>query len=90
MNEMIAGGISALGLFLILWGATRGKVQDLARLAERQETELARQLELIHGLHDIYVSYKHFNETIAMFRESHRELRDDMKKVLQALKVRDL
>lgn len=88
MNELLAAAGAGIVTFLITWGATRGKVVDLERRMQVVEERSDRQLEVIHSLRDIYVSYQHFNEIMSTIRETHRELKDDLKKVLDLLSIR--
>ena len=71
--------------FFMAWGAVRAKITDHAKRMEDFENEIAKQLELIHSLRDVYVSYKHFNEIMLTIRETQRELKDDMKKIIELL-----
>lgn len=88
MNEMIAACGAGVVTFLITWGATRVKLTDIERRTELAEEELHRQLELIHSLRDIYVSREHFNEIMMNLRETQRELKDDLKKIIDLLAAR--
>lgn len=88
MTELLAAGGAGIVTFLITWGATRGKVSELERRIQVLEEQTDRQLELVHSLRDVYVSYQHFNEIMTTIRETHRELKDDLKKVLDLLSVR--
>ena len=88
MNEYLSAAGAGIVAFLITWGATRGKVADLERRVQIVEEQLDRQLELVHSLRDVYVSYQHFNEIMSNIRETHRELKDDLKKVIDLLSIR--
>lgn len=86
--ELAIAGVSIGGTFLVMWGMARGKISDLERRTEQLEEEYTKQLDLIHSLRDVYVSYQHFNEIMATIKESQRELKEDLKKVLDLLTVR--
>lgn len=88
MTELLAAAGAGVVTFLITWGSTRGKVSELERRVQVTEEQVDRQLELVHSLRDVYVSYQHFNEIMSTIRETHRELKDDLKKVLDLLSVR--
>jgi len=89
-NEVIAALGSGLVTFLITWGATRGKVQELERRVDHLEQEQMKHLDLIHSLREIYVSQQHFNDIMSTMKESHRELKEDVKKVLELLSTSKL
>lgn len=81
---VVTGAIS----FVSTWGMLRRQVSELDKKLEAIEKETHRQLELIHSLRDVYVSQQHFNEIMQTIRETHRELKDDMKKILDLLTLR--
>lgn len=82
---VIGGGLIFVFTFLITWGAVRAKSQDHERRIEKLEDESARQLELIHSLRDVYVSYQHFNEIMQTIREANKDLNDKVSKVIELL-----
>lgn len=87
-TSLAAGVLSAAAGLLVTWGMTRGKVMELERRLGQLETNNERHLELIHSLRDVYVSREHFNEILDTIRESQRELKEDMKKILDLLTSR--
>lgn len=89
MNEAMIAGVSGMVGFLITWGALRGKVQELERRTEAAEKALEQQRDLIYNLRDIYVSQQHFNQIMESMRDSHREVKEDVKKVIEILSARD-
>lgn len=88
MNELLGGAAVGLATFLITWGMMRGKVIELERRMTDAENEAKTQRTAIQGLSDVYVNYRHFNEVMSSVRESYRELKDDVKKILELLSVR--
>lgn len=84
-NELII----TVGIFLltqaISYGIQRGRSNEFERRLQHAEDESAKQNDLIHSLRDVYVSYQHFNEIMASIRETQRELRDGMTKIIELL-----
>lgn len=75
MNEIyVAVGTFAV-TFLIGWGMNRATLVEHERRVSAVEMELAKQ-------HEVFVSYRHFNEIMTTVRDAQKELRDDMKQVL--------
>lgn len=79
MNDAAISAAIALATMLIGWGMTRSKVQDLERRIERMET-------LNDRIHEVYVSRDHFNETLEAIKETQRDLKADIKQILDLLR----
>lgn len=96
MNSFLASGgaelLSALGAaaatFLTMWGMQKNAVKELERRQGECEKNLGAIWEKVNGLTDVYVNYRHFNETMNQVRESYRDLKEDLKRVLELLSVR--
>lgn len=87
--------VSAAIGFLSTWGMVKRQVADSERRIDKLEKEkdisdkeYSNLLERIHSLREVYVSQQHFNEIMSVMRESQRELRDDVKRVLELLTER--
>lgn len=86
MNAELWAGLGMMAVsFLIGWGATRAKVMELDRRNIQLELNMEKIKDSLAGLNDVYVNYKHFNEAMASIRESYKDLKEDMKKVLELL-----
>lgn len=82
-------GVAGIGIaFIVNWGVSKAKVAELERRTTNLETDVAAQLELVHGLRDVYVSREHFNEIMETIRDSQRELKEDLKRVIELLSAR--
>ncbi len=85
-NELLyavvgSGAVGALLSFVMSYGASRNASQELTRRINLVENELKT-------VADTYVTYRHFNEIMHGIRESQRELRADVKKILDVLATR--
>lgn len=76
---MYVGG--AVVTFLIGIGTQRGKISELERRITITEGAVST-------MHDNYVTQEHFKEIINIIRDTQRELKDDVKKVLEILSAR--
>jgi hypothetical protein len=99
MNEIYAALLGAVITFLVTWGAMRSKVVDLERRADKADSEYHSLTKMviatretfanqIGGLSEVYVAYRHFNQAMQAIRESHQDLKEDMKKILSLLSER--
>lgn len=92
-NEMWAAVVGALiGVvvpvffaFLPNWGAFKHRMLALESRAKRVEAANEELRHKLEELSEVYVTYKHFNEIMSMIKETQRELREDVKKVLDIL-----
>lgn len=92
-DYLISAAVTGFITFVFTWGAMRKTVSDVEkRLADCEGDLKQKQIyiqktreqfaEQVHNLHEVYVSRAHFNETMAMIRDNYRELKDDVKKIL--------
>jgi hypothetical protein len=88
MNEAWAACGGAVVSFLIGWGMMRARLTELERRTTYNELQSNKQLELIHGLREVYVSYQHFNEIMTSIRETQREMNHKMERILELLTER--
>ena len=79
-----SGGIS----FAIGWGMIRGKIQDLERRTKDAEDNIRVQYDRMSQLHETFVSNQHFTDIMNQVRDTQREFRDDLKKILSILTER--
>lgn len=73
---------------LVTWGMLRAQVADILERLKHLEAERDRMIERIHAQRDIYVTQQHFAIIINTIREDQKEMKDDLKKVLDLLSSR--
>lgn len=91
MGDYVLAGIELVGgiaAFLIIWGASRSSIKEHERRIDKQDGEIKELYERIGSLNDVYVSYRHFNEIMGSIKETQKELKDDMKRVIELLSNR--
>lgn len=87
MDAWVVLGLAGISFF-VGWGVMSANQKEIDRRIEQLELDLSKQLELVHGLRDVYVTYQHFNEIMNTIRESQRELKENMQRVLDLLTAR--
>lgn len=88
MPEIAVAVVSALITFSIGYGMSKTKLEDLLERVKDLEMESKKALDRHHSLHETYVSQQHFNEIMGGIKETVRDLKEGMNKILELLTSR--
>lgn len=78
MNEVWVSLVVGVITFFSTWGSSQAKIKQL-------EKDIDKQRDVLEEFQNKYVSYIVFHEVVTQIRGDHRELKEDVKTVINIL-----